>query len=128
MAVAGSITVTTSRDGPLTKYSCAWTSDAAGDVTECAVALKAGQIVQVVCSPGATTPSDDYDVTLTQASGEGDILNGKGTNMSNSLSNLVKLISATLDHLAIWIPAGNYWPTVANGGNAKTGTIDIYMI
>jgi len=128
MAVTGSITVTTSRDGPLTKYSCAWTSDAAaGSVTECAVALKAGRIVQVVMTPGGTTPSDDYDVTLTQASGEDDLLGGGGANCSNSLMKVVGLGPGAGD-LPTWIPSGNYWPTVAAAGNSKTGTIDIYML
>ena len=127
MAVAGSIAVTTSRDGPLHKYSCAWTSSAGGAVTECAVTLKAGQIVQVICTPGSggTTPTDDYDVTLTQASGEDDLLGGGGVDCSNSLTKVVGLDRA---NLPIWVPAGTYWPTVANGGNAKTGTIDIYML
>ena len=125
MAVAGSITVTTSEDGPLSKYSCAWTSSAGGAVTEVDVALKAGQLVQVIMTAGATTPSDDYDVTLTQEDGEDDLLGGGGADCSNSLTKVVNLDRA---NLPTWIPAGNYWPTVANGGNAKTGTIDIYIL
>ena len=124
MAVAGSIVVTTSRAGLISKYSIAWTSDAAGAVTENDVALKAGQIVQVVCTPGATTPTNDYDVTLTQEDGEDDLLGGGGADCSNTLTKIVGLDRA---NLPIWVPAGNYWPTVAAAGNAKTGTIDIYM-
>lgn len=128
MAVKGSIVVTTSKDGPLSKYSCAWTSDAAaGNVTECPVTLMAGQIVQVIMTPGATTPSDDYDVTLTQASGEDDLLGGGGTDCSNSLMKAVGLGPGGGD-LPVWIPSGIYWPTVVNADNSKTGTIDIYMI
>ncbi len=130
MAAAGSITTTTSKDGAATKYSCAWTSDAAGAVAENAVALKAGMLVAVVCSPGATTPTNDYDVTLTQASGEGDLLNGAGTDMSSTLSNYLIIGEGTTTEKKwpLWIPSGNYWPTVANAGNAKTGTIDIYVL
>lgn len=126
MAVKGTITVTTSKDGPLSKYSCAWTSDAAaGNVTECPVTLMAGRIVQVIMTPGATTPSDDYDVTLTQASGEDDLLGGGGADCSNSLT---KAVGLDRTNLPVWIPSGIYWPTVVNAGNSKTGTIDIYMI
>jgi hypothetical protein len=124
MAVAGSIVVTTSRVRPFLKYSVAWTSDGAGAVTENAVTLPAGWIHQVICTPGATTPSDDYDVTLTAATGEGDLLGGGGANMSNSLSNH---IGADVANLPIAIAGGSYWPTVAAAGAAKTGTIDIYM-
>ena len=110
----------------MSKYSCAWTSDvAAGNVTECDVTLKAGRIVQAICTPGATTPSDDYDVTLTQEDGEDDLLGGGGADCSNSLTKVVGLDRA---NLPVWIPAGNYWPTVANAGNSKTGTIDIYIL
>ena len=125
MAVAGSIVVTTTRDRPLTKYSIAWTSSAGGAVTENAVALRGGQIVQVVCTPGATTPSDDYDVTLTQASGEDDLLGGGGANCSNSLT---KIVGLDLANLPVWVPSGDYWPTVTNAGAGKTGAIDIYML
>ena len=128
MAVKGSITVTTSRDGPLTKYSCAWTSDnAAGNVTEVDVVLKAGQLVQVIMTPGATTPSDDYDVELLTEDGEDDLLGGGGADCSNSLTKVVNLGPVAGD-LPVWIPSGNYWPTVANAGNSKTGTINIYVL
>ena len=125
MAVTGSIVVTTSEDGPLAKYSCAWTSAAGGTVTECPVTLMAGQIVQVIMTPGTVTPSDDYDVTLLGASGETDLLGGGGVDCSNSLT---KHVGADCANLPVWIPAGIYWPTVAAGGATKTGTIDIYMI
>lgn len=109
----------------MTKYSCAWTCDAAGAVTECDVTLKAGQLVQVICTAGATTPTDDYDVTLTQEDGEDDLLGGGGADCSNSLTKVVNLDRA---NLPTWIPAGTYWPVVANGGITKTGTIDIYVL
>ena len=107
------------------KYSCAWTSSAGGAVSEVDVSLKAGQIVQVICSPGGTAPTNDYDVTLTQEDGEDDLLGGGGTDCS---STLTKVVGVDRANLPVWIPAGNYWPTVANGGNAKTGIIDIYVI
>ncbi len=126
MGVTGTIAVTTSEDGPLSKYSCAWTSAAGGTVTECGVTLKAGQLVQVIMTPGATTPTDDYDVTLLTEDGEDDLLGGGGTDCSNTLTKVVGLGPGAGD-LPIWIPSGTYWPTVANAGNAKTGTIDIYI-
>jgi hypothetical protein len=130
MAVTGSIVVTTSKDGPLSKYSCAWTSDAAaGTVTECPVTLPAGRIVQAVCTPGGVTPSDDYDVSLLPASGETDLLSGGGTNMSNSLVNYVGChgTDGSKTYLPVWISSGSYWPTVAAAGNSKTGVIDFYV-
>lgn len=126
MAAVGSITVTTSRDAPLSKYSIAWTSDGSGDVAENGVTLKTGQIVQVICTPGDTTPSDDYDVTLLTEDGEDDLLGGGGINCSNSLTKVVGLGPGGGD-LPVWVPSGTYWPTVAGAGDSKTGTIDIYI-
>lgn len=127
MAVAGSITVTTSKaSATAVKYSIAWVSSAGGAVTENAVSLKAGNIVQVVFTPdgGGTAPTDLYDVTLVIANGTTDLLGGAGANLSGTLINFV---GADIANLPVWVPAGNYWPTVANGGNAKGGTMDIYV-
>lgn len=38
-----------------------------------------GKIIQVVTNPGATAPSDDYDITMTDSDGI-DVLQGKGAN------------------------------------------------
>lgn len=123
MAVAGSATVTSSRSGPFRKYSFAWTCSAGGAVTEVALPLPAGWIEQIVCTP--TDPTDLYDVTMTLGlAGGTDILGGGGANLSGTYPNL---IGNDMTNLPIAIPAGNYYPTIANAGNAKTGTIDVYM-
>lgn len=123
MAVAGSITTTTSKSGSLRKISCAWTSSAGGAVTEVAVALPQGWIEQIVFTP--TDPTDLYDVLIYPGlAGGTDILGGAGSNLSGTYPNL---IGADLANLPIFVPAGNYYPTISNAGNAKTGTIDIYM-
>lgn len=122
--MAGSITVTTSEDRQLSRYSCAWTSDGSGDVNGIDVLVRAGQIVQVVCSPGGTTPSDLYDVTLTLEDGGTDLLGGGGANCSNSTPQVV---GVGLADLPVWVPTGNLRPVVANAGASKTGVIDIYI-
>lgn len=123
MAVAGSATITSARHGPFRKYTFAWTASAGGAVTEVALPLPAGWIEQIVFTP--TNPTDLYDATMTLGlAGGTDILGGAGANLSGTYPNL---IGNDLANLPIAIPAGSYYPTISNAGNATTGTIDVYM-
>lgn len=123
MAVAGSITVTTSDAGAgLTKYSVAWLSDASGDVTENTFDVEAGELVQVEYVPdaGGTQPSDAYDVTLLNAAGT-DLLGGGGANLSNATRTQAVPVIST--YFRRTLEAGALTPTVDNAGNAKGGTL-----
>lgn len=124
MAVAGSIVASSSRHGPFRKYTFVWTCSAGGAVTEVAAALPAGWIEQIVFTPTGS-PTDLYDVVMTAGvTGGTDILGGAGANLSGTMPNL---IGADVANLPIAIPAGNYYPTISNAGNATSGTIDVYM-
>lgn len=124
MAVAGSATLSSSRVGPFRKYSFVWTCSAGGAVTEVALALPTGWIEQVVFTP-SSTPTDLYDVVITAGlAGGTDIIGGGGANLSGTYPNLA---GADVANLPIAIPAGNYYPTVSNAGNAMGGTIEVYM-
>lgn len=124
--MAGSISVTTTIDKNLRKYSCDWTSDAAGAVSGIDVPVMGGQLVQVVFTPdgGGTAPTDLYDVTLTLSGGGTDLLGGAGANASSTLQ---VAIGADVANLPTWVPSGNLRPVVANAGNAKGGVIDLYF-
>src|SRR6478735_9624325 len=54
--------VSTRQVGDLEAISCAWTSDGSGNQTQ-AIQVN-GVILRVVTDPGATAPTDNYDVTL----------------------------------------------------------------
>ena len=92
MAVAGSITTTTSDiGGGYTKYSMAWLSDGAGIVTENPVPIQRGHIHQVKFIPdaGATQPDAAYDITLIDAiTGGIDFLTGIGANLSQTVRKI----------------------------------------
>lgn len=128
--MAGSITVTTSRiDHPLgaiTKYSIAWVSDAAGAVSGNSFNVKAGEVVQVRYIPdsGGTQPTDLYDVTMTDANSI-DVLGGSGANLSNANSTVA--VPAVSTYFPRLLEAGALTPVVANAGNAKGGTIVLYV-
>lgn len=120
--MAGSITVTTSKIGVLTKYSIAWVSDAAGAVSGNPFNVENGEIVQVRYTPdgGGTQPSDLYDVTMTDAQSI-DVLGGTGANLGNAASTYH--VPAVSTYFRRTLEAGALTPVVANAGNAKGGTI-----
>lgn len=121
--MAGSITVTSSNlGGGITKYSIAWVSDASGVVSVNAVAVRRGRLIQIKYIPdaGGTQPSDLYDLTLPDANGV-DVLAGDGANLSNATSKI------TVPTAPILLEAGNLIPTNANAGNAKGGTLVLFV-
>ena len=126
MAVAGSIVVTTADRGDnVTEYLIAWTSDAAGAVTENPVAVKSGKIIGVKFIPSAVTaPSAAYDVTVIDGESV-DMVTGLGANLSATASTRsVPLVNSTEK---LFFEGGNLTPTVANAGNAKLGTIILWV-
>lgn len=121
---AGSVTVTevpiqTSdrRFDQYIQYTIAWTSSAGGAVSGNAFTVKPGKLYSVRFIPGTPTPSDLYDVTITD-SVLADFLSGQGANLSASAASqllwspgIFQSGVATLDIV------------VANAGNAKSGTV-----
>lgn len=121
--MAGSITTTTSDLGSgITKYSIAWLSDASGVVSVSTVAVRRGRLAQIKYIPdaGGTQPTDLYDLTCLDANNV-DVLAGDGANLSNANSKI------TVPTAPILLEAGNLVPTNANAGNAKGGTLILYV-
>ena len=130
MAVAGTIgTVTrTAVDGLLgvVKVSIPWTCDAAGAVTEVPVSLPGGTIIKVRTDPdGTNAPTDNYDITLLDAIGGADVINGAGANRDTA--NIEEAYPTVATYFRPLIGSGDYYPTIANAGNAKQGVIEVYI-
>lgn len=136
--MAGSITVTSSGvtgGAGVRKYSVAWTSDASGAVSGNTVAISAGTIVAVEFVPGAggVQPTDLYDVTFTDADGINVFDDGAGASVGANLSNATAshkvpfVGGGTVTYVRRWLHGGNYTPVVAAAGNAKQGTINVYV-
>lgn len=134
--MAGSIAVTVTDIGSkVTKYSVVWTSDAAGAVSGNTFEMKVGTIVAVEFVPGAggSQPSDLYDVDCLDGEGITMFDDGSGTSIGVNLSNivgshavpLVGLVGVTIYRR--WHHGGTVQPTVAAAGNAKSGTINIFV-
>ncbi len=124
--MAGTLTVTRSsvRYG-VTKYALAWTSTAGGAVSGNAFAVVAGELMMVKFVPGSggTQPTDLYDVTLVDTDSV-DVIGGVGANLRNTVSSFATpLFSGPYFHDA----SQNLDLVVANAGNAKTGTVYLWL-
>lgn len=132
--MAGTVTATTTRVvGGVRKTALAWTSDASGDVSGTTTALPAGTVVGVAFTPGAggTQPSDAYDVTLLCADHSVDLLGAEGANLSNAAATHKQPMASnagTTGFARVWAHHGNYQLVVANAGNAKTGTVEVFQV
>lgn len=142
MAEVGTTVLTATEvagSGGITKVSLAWTSSAGGAVSGNSLTLHPGTIVAVEFIPGSggTQPTDAYDVDFLDAGGESMFSDGAatpasiGTDLSNTTSaHRVPFIygSAGATYVRTWLHGGaGYQLTVANAGNAKTGTVNIYQ-
>lgn len=145
MAVVGSVTMTSaaiSGSGGVSKISLAWTCDASGNVSGNALTLGCGSIVVVEFIPGTggTQPTDLYDVDFLDANGASMFDDGTGVSIGANLSNSIGVhrvpmmvgTNATPVFVRTWLQGaagGNpYQLTVANAGNAKTGTVNIFQV
>lgn len=119
--MAGTIVATvTDIGGGYTKCSLAWTSDASGNVSANTASVRRGRLANVKYIPGTSSlqPTDLYDVTIADSDGA-DILIGGGANLSN--------VTPTIAIPNVIIEAGLITPSISNAGNAKSGTIVLYI-
>lgn len=136
--MAGSVTMTSSAipgSGGVRKYSLAWVSDAAGAVSGNAVTLPPGTIVMVEFVPdsGGTQPTDAYDLTFTDEESVNMFDDGSGTSIGANLSNSTAthkvpfIGGGAVTYVRQWLHGGSYTLVVAAAGNAKGGTVNIYL-
>lgn len=109
------------------KVTLAWTSDGSGAATQ-AITLR-GTILRVVTNPGATAPTDNYDLTAPDADGV-DVFGGQGANRDTANSEHfcpgLPLADGTTTSTAPISVNGEITLTIANAGASKEGSITIY--
>jgi hypothetical protein len=124
----GSLTLSTTTDNvnQIRKISGVWVSKSDGNVdggSNCDIPIN-GYIVQVVTDPGATAPTDNYDIVLNDSDSM-DIMGGRLQNRDTSNSEQeVPLIGGT--YMPRYVN-GSVSLDIDNAGNAKGGTIIIYV-
>jgi hypothetical protein len=103
----------------------AWTSDGSGNATQ-TVTLN-GVIVAVVTNPGATAPTDNYDVTCPDADGRDVFMGGGADRDTANTENFVPLATGSDGTTKMPVAvAGSHTLTIANAGDTKQGEVTIY--
>lgn len=109
------------------KLSTSWTSATDGTVT--ATLNFAGRILRVVTDPGATAPTDNYDVTLVDGNGV-DLFMGRGVDRDTANTEQfcpgLPITDGTTTNVVPVTHYGDATLTIANAGNTKIGVVIIY--
>lgn len=101
-----------------------WTSDASGDA-DVSIANLYGWLVKIVTDPGATAPTDDYDITLVDENSV-DALASLAVNRDTANTEQVYPVASGAN-VPIFL-CGTHTFTIANAGNAKVGRTVLYII
>ena len=132
MSAVGSITTTTLDCGThVTKYTLAWTSSAGGAVSGIPVNICRGRIWQVKFVPGTggVQPTNAYTATLIDPDGL-DLLFGAASGsagLSNAAPSMVQPSASSAGVAAVFQEGEAVTLTIAGAGNAKSGTVEIYV-
>lgn len=102
-----------------------WTAAADGTVekalpTAALTYMKGNYVYWVETNPGATSPTDDYDIVL-NSSGGADVFRSKLINRDETNTEVVKGLNVPCDGTALTFVISN------NVVNAATGTIKLYL-
>lgn len=123
--MAESCTITEETYGSVKKVKWAWTSAADGTVGAAAVSSTTtnaynGEIIRLVTDPGATAPTDDYDIVVNDGDTT-DVLMGAGANRDTT--NTEQVLASSLGCVA----NDTLTLLVTNAGDSKTGTVYLYI-
>jgi hypothetical protein len=126
--MAGTVTQTHTKRGPVGVVTLSWTADAAdGSVPNTDLAVKiSGKLLALETTPGATAPTDLYDITLTDSDGH-DVLEGVGANRSATTTEKAAVVfSGTSVHPPVSAEDTLTFKLSGNSVNSATGTAKIY--
>ncbi len=122
----GTVVVTEETFGSVKKITFAWTSENgganAGKASKTTVNHYNGEIIRLVTVPGTggDAPTDDYDITVTDEDST-DVLMGAGANRDTA--NTEQVLASSLGCVA----NDKLTLNVSNAGNAKKGTVHLYI-
>jgi hypothetical protein len=119
-AVAQVVTRTEITHTSARKIVWAWTSATGGTVSSTTTAAFDGKIIGLTTDPGATAPTDNYDVTITDSAGH-DVLLGAGADRDTA--NTEHVAEASLGAVA----GSKLTLTIANAGDEKTGVVILWI-
>lgn len=119
--MAGTVTVAEVKSKPIKQITWAWTCTAGGAADKASTTSFYGKVIEMVTVPagGGSAPTDNYDLTITDANSY-DILQGAGANRDTA--NTERAAPA-----AVSVAFGVLTLNVSNAGNAKSGTVILYI-
>jgi hypothetical protein len=123
LAAAGTATITETNFGMVKKVVWSWTSGTGaegGTVTSTTTNAYDGEIISLTTDPGATAPTDNYDVEILDAGSE-DVLLAAGANRDTA--NTEHVTSATLGATA----PSKLTLSITNAGDAKVGEVVVFI-
>jgi len=129
---SGTVTLSQSNVGSLYKYKYDWTSDASGNVVDNTLTIRGGYIqrVAVTSDDGATSPTNLYDFTI-KDSDNFDVLQANGANWAtatdDSFCPVLKVTDDSTSTVTKIPVMGTMTLAITNAGNARGGTITIYV-
>lgn len=121
-AAAGTVTKSEVTYSALKKVTFSWTSGTGaegGTASATTAAAFDGLVVGFTTDPGLTAPTDNYDITITDADGH-DVLLGAGTNRD----------TANTEHVATGmagVAGSRLTLSVTNAGDAKVGVVIVWI-
>ena len=118
--MAGTVVTTEQTHRSLKRVKFAWTSSAGGAADATTSATYSGEVLTLVTDPGATAPTDNYDVVVNDADSI-DVLAGAGANRDTA--NTEYVLAASLGGCV----DSKLTLAITNAGNAKDGTVYVYI-
>lgn len=108
-----------------------WTSDSATGAVTGMSRKVVGDLIKGVTDPGATAPTDDYDITITDEEGA-DVLAASFDNLAdrdtaNSETVHFGLTDGAAPIAAFPVVCGKLTIAVTNAGNSKVGRLVLYL-
>ena len=128
-----SMTFTYDDIGGIRKVIADWTSDDTTGAVSGTCKKVTGTLVKGVTDPGATAPTDNYDIAITDSEGL-DVLGNCVDNLADRDTANTEEVYFLVSNLAATDPAGNLHPvvcdpltiSVTNAGNSKQGQVILY--
>ena len=125
MADLGTVTVSEETISHIKKISFDWLSvnggGDAGKAVKTTEKTYTGEIIRLVTDPGATAPSDNYTVTVLDEDGV-DVLMGAAV-ANRDTANTEQVLASSLGCVA----NDKLTLSISGAGNAKNGTIHVYI-
>lgn len=114
------ITVEESACEGVCKIKWSWTSATGGAATLATTGSYFGEVLALVTDPGATAPTDNYDITITDTDGY-DVMQGAGANRDTT--NMETAVPTAKS-----VAFGKLTLTIAAAGDEKVGTATLYIL